>query len=106
MVKVGLLVRLEAKPGKETAVEDFLRKGLDMAENEPATRAWFAVRFGKSSFGIFDVFPDDSGREAHLSGKLASALKSKTPELFSKPPDIQKIDVVAAKLAEKQTAKV
>jgi quinol monooxygenase YgiN len=95
---VGLFVRLEAKAGKEEAVANFLRDGLPLAEQEPATTAWFALRLGPSSFGIFDVFPDDSGREAHLSGKIAAALMEKAPELLAQPPKIGKLDVLAAKL--------
>jgi quinol monooxygenase YgiN len=66
MVKVALYVRLEAKPGKEADVEAFLRSGLALAEQEPATTVWFAIRMGKSTFGIFDAFPDEAGRQAHL----------------------------------------
>lgn len=95
---VGLFVRLEAKAGKEEAVANFLRDGLPLAEQEPTTTAWFALRLGPSSFGIFDVFPDDSGREAHLSGKIAAALMEKAPELLAQPPKIGKLDVLAAKL--------
>ena len=98
MVKVALWVRLEAKPGKETEVESFLRNGLPIVQQEPATTAWFAIRLGPSTFGIFDAFPDDAGRQAHLSGKVAAALKEKAAELFAKPPVIEKIDVLAAKL--------
>lgn len=98
MVTVGLLVRLEAKPGKEEAVESFLRDGLALVEREPATTAWFAIRLGPSTFGIFDVFPDDSGRQAHLSGQVAAALKEKASELFVQAPTIDKLDVLAAKL--------
>ena len=98
MVKVALWVRLEAKPGKEAEVENFLRTGLPIVQQEPATTAWFAIRLGPSTFGIFDAFPDDAGRQAHLSGKVAAALKEKAAELFAKPPSIEKIDVLAAKL--------
>lgn len=98
MVKVGLFVRLEAKPGKEAEVESFLRGGLAIVQEEPATVAWFAVRLGSSTFGIFDVFPDDAGRQAHLSGRVAAALMAKAPDLLSHPPSIEKIDVLAAKL--------
>ena len=97
MVTLGLLVRLEAKPGKEADVENFLKGGLPLVEQEPATTAWFAIRLGPSTFGIFDVFPDESGREAHLSGRVAAALKENA-ELFARAPDIEKIDVLAAKL--------
>jgi quinol monooxygenase YgiN len=98
MVKTGLFVRLEAKPGKEKDVEDFLNAGLALVNEEPATVAWFAIRMGPSTFGIFDVFPDEAGREAHLSGKVAAALMAKASELFAQPPNIQKLDVLAAKL--------
>ncbi|MCG3112307.1 MAG: antibiotic biosynthesis monooxygenase [Candidatus Manganitrophus sp. SB1] len=98
MAKVALLVRLEAKPGKEKEVEDFLRGGLSIVQEEPATTAWFAIRLGPSTFGIFDAFPDEVGRQAHLSGRVAAALMANAPELLAKPPDIQKVDVLAAKL--------
>ncbi|MGH9546819.1 MAG: putative quinol monooxygenase [Terriglobales bacterium] len=97
-VKVALLVRLEAKPGKEQEVASFLRSGLAIVQEEPATTAWFAIQMGPSTFGIFDAFPDDSGRQAHLSGRVAAALMAKAPELLAKPPVIEKVDVLAAKL--------
>ncbi|HWR89505.1 MAG TPA: antibiotic biosynthesis monooxygenase [Dissulfurispiraceae bacterium] len=98
MVKVALFVRLEAKPGKEKDVEDFLLGGLPVVQQEPATTAWFAIRLGPSTFGIFDAFPDESGRQAHLTGKVAAALMARADELFSQPPAIEKVDVLAAKL--------
>jgi quinol monooxygenase YgiN len=98
MVKVALFVRLEAKPGKEAEVENFLRGGLQIVQGEPATTAWFAIRLGPSTFGIFDAFPDEAGRQAHLSGKVAAALMAKAPELLAQPPAIEKVDVLAAKL--------
>ena len=98
MVTVGLLVRLEAKPGKETEVDSFLREGLAAVEQEPGTTAWFAIRLGPSTFGIFDAFPDESGRQAHLAGRVAAALMAKASELFAEPPAIEKVDVLAAKL--------
>ena len=97
MVKVALFVRLEAKPGKEAAVEEFLRAGLPIVQKEPATTAWFGIRLGPRTFGIFDAFPDEEGRQAHLSGRVAAALMAKAPELFEKPPAIEKVDVLAAK---------
>jgi len=98
MVSKALYVRLEAKPGKEADVETFLRGGLAIVEQEPATTAWFALRMGPSTFGIFDAFPDDAGRQAHLSGRVAAALMAKASELLAEPPAIEKIDVLAAKL--------
>jgi hypothetical protein len=64
----GLLVRLEVKTGKDDAMaEDVLRSALAMGRAEAATTTWFAIRFGRSEYGIFDVFPDDAGREAHAT---------------------------------------
>jgi quinol monooxygenase YgiN len=100
MVTVGVLARLEAKPGKEEEVATFLAGALPLAEQERATTAWFAIRIGPSTFGIFDVFPDDAGRDAHLSGPIATALMEKASELLSEPPTIEKVDVLASKLAE------
>jgi len=100
MTNVALLVRLEAKKGKEMEVEKFLRNGLSIVENEPGTTSWYAIRFGPTAFGIFDTFPDNKGREAHLSGEVAKALKERSSELFSQPPIIEKIDVLAAKMPE------
>ena len=97
-VTVGLLIRLEAKPGKEADVESFLNAGLPMVQEEPATAAWFGIRLGPSTFGIFDVFPDESGRQAHLSGQVGTALMERADELFSEPPAIEQIDILAAKL--------
>ena len=99
MVKTALLVRLEAKPGKEAAVEKFLHSGLPIVQEEPATITWYALRLGPSTFGIFDTFPDDAGRQAHLSGKVAAALMANAAELLSQPPVIEKIDVLAVKLS-------
>jgi quinol monooxygenase YgiN len=98
MVKLALYVRLEAKPGKEQEVADFLRSGLPLVEEEPATVAWFGIQMGPSTFGIFDAFPDEAGREAHLSGKVAAALMAKAGDLLAEAPKIQKVDVLAAKL--------
>ncbi|HET9110366.1 MAG TPA: antibiotic biosynthesis monooxygenase [Ktedonobacterales bacterium] len=97
-VTKGLLVRLEAKPGKEAEVEAFLKGALPVVQQESATTAWFAIRFGPSTFGIYDVFPDDAGRQAHLSGQVAAALMGRASELFAQPPAIEQIDILADKL--------
>jgi quinol monooxygenase YgiN len=97
-VTVGLLVRLEVKPGKEAEMENFLNGGLALVQQEPATTAWFAVRFGPTTFGIFDAFPDDAGRQAHLSGRVAAALMQQAPDLLAQPPTIEQIDILADKL--------
>lgn len=98
MVKFALLVTMDAKPGKEAEVEALLRNGLPIVQNEPGTVAWFGVRMGPSTFGIFDAFSDEAGRQAHLSGLLAAALMEKAPELFASSPAIEKLEVLAAKL--------
>ncbi len=98
MVTVSLYVQLEAKPGKESEVEAFLNSGLALVNEEPATTAWFALKMGPSTFAIFDAFPDEAGRDAHLSGAVAAALMAKAGELLATPPEIHKIDVLAAKL--------
>jgi quinol monooxygenase YgiN len=98
MAKVALFVRLYAKLGKEAEVERFLRSGLALVEQEPATTAWFGIRLGPSTFGIFDAFPDEAGREAHLTGRVAAALMAKASELLARPPVIEKADVLASKL--------
>jgi len=97
-VRTALLVRFEAKPGQEAAVAKFLQGGLSIVEQEPATITWYALKLGPSTFGIFDTFPDDSGRQAHLAGQVAAALMAKAPELLVSPPSIEKVDILAAKL--------
>ncbi|MCX6470907.1 MAG: antibiotic biosynthesis monooxygenase [Corynebacteriales bacterium] len=98
MVNKALLVRLEAKPGKEGAVEDFLRSALPLVEQEPGTKPWFAVQFGPSTYGIIDAFPDDDARDTHLNGPVGKALGERAEELFSTPPDISYLDILASKL--------
>jgi quinol monooxygenase YgiN len=98
MVTTALFVRLEARPGRERDVGRFLLDGLPLVEDEPATVAWFALRLGPTTFGIFDAFPDEAGRQAHLAGRVAAALGAKASELLAKVPSIEKLDVLAAKL--------
>ncbi|MDQ6763344.1 MAG: antibiotic biosynthesis monooxygenase [Bacteroidota bacterium] len=97
MVKYALLARVEAKPGKEQMVEDFLKSALPLAEDEKDTVEWFALKIGPSTFGIFDTFNDEAGREAHLSGKIAAALMEHADELLAKPPVIEKVELLAVK---------
>jgi quinol monooxygenase YgiN len=97
MVKFALLARLEAKPGKEDTVEQFLKNALPMAEEERDTISWFALRIGPSTFGIFDTFNDEVGREAHLKGKIAAALMEHADDLLAAPPVIEKVSLLAVK---------
>jgi quinol monooxygenase YgiN len=96
MVRVGLLVRFDAVPGKEEEVAQFLEGALPLVNDEPATLVWHAIRLGPSTFGIFDAFPDETGREAHLNGKVAEALLGSVGELVQQPT-IEQVDVLASK---------
>jgi quinol monooxygenase YgiN len=106
MVTKGLLVRLEAKPGKDHAVEEQLATAVPLVDDEPGTSAWFGVRLGRSKYAIFDVFPDEEGRAAHLNGAVAAALRERADELFARAPDVVPIDVLADKLPGATTATV
>ena len=97
MVRYALLARVEAKTGKEEAVENFLISALALAQEEEGTVSWYALKIGPSTFGIFDTFNDEEGREAHLSGKIAAALMEHADELLSQPPTIEKVDLLAVK---------
>lgn len=97
MTKYGLLAILEAKPGKENEVEQFLRGALPLAQAESGTVSWYALRLGNTKFGIFDTFNDEAGRKAHLSGKIAEALFARAAELFSQAPKVEQVDILAEK---------
>ena len=99
MIVCGLIVRLEAKPGKEQALEDFLAAGLELTNQEATTPIWFALRLSPTTFGVFDAFHNEAGRQAYLSGPIAQALMAKTPELFAGPPSIEPIEVLGLKNA-------
>jgi quinol monooxygenase YgiN len=98
MTKFALFVRLEAKLGQESALAAFLENALPLANAELGTTAWFALRFGPSSFGIFDTFANEEGRQAHLQGPIAAALMANASTLLSTPPNIEQVDLLAAKL--------
>jgi quinol monooxygenase YgiN len=98
MVRVGLWVTLHAKPGKEGALAEFLKGALPLAQQEPDTTVWFALKIGPSTFAIFDAFPSDAGRQAHLKGPIAAALMAKASELLAQPPAIEQVDLLAAKV--------
>ena len=98
MLNVSLFVRLEAKPGKEQDVAAFLKQGLELANQEATTPVWFALRLGPSTFGVFDAFRDEAGRQTHLNGPIAQALMAQAPNLLSAPPAIERIDVLGAKV--------
>jgi quinol monooxygenase YgiN len=100
MYTVALFARLEAKAGKENEVAKFLETGLALANQEVTTPIWFALRLGPTTFGVFDAFTNESGRQAHLKGPIAKALMAQAPELFSKPPLIEQIEVLGAKLPQ------
>ena len=97
MLTKALLVRLEALPGKESELSEFLKGARAIVMDEPGTVAWFAIQFGPSTFGVYDVFPDDESRDAHLAGGVGQALGPNTGVLFSEP-QIEKIDILAEKI--------
>ncbi|PWT91218.1 MAG: antibiotic biosynthesis monooxygenase [Blastocatellia bacterium] len=99
MPSLGLFVRLEAKPGKEEEVAAFLNQGLQMANQEPTTLLWFALRLGPTTFAIFDAFADEAGRQTHLNGPIAKALMANAPELLAEPPSIERTEILGAKLS-------
>ncbi len=100
MLKVGLLVHLLAKPGKEQAVAEFLAGALPLAQAEPETITWFALRISQSEFAIFDAFPGEPGRQAHLNGPIAAKLMANAADLLAEPPRIERVDVLASKLPD------
>jgi quinol monooxygenase YgiN len=97
MEKYALLAQVQAKPGQETTVEEFLKSAQPLAEAEPGTIRWYAFKTGPDTFGIFDTFADEAGREAHLSGEIAKALMANADALLAKPPKIEKLDLLAVK---------
>jgi quinol monooxygenase YgiN len=98
-MKLALFARLEAKPGKEQEVADFLQQGLALANQEASTLMWFALRVGPTTFAIFDTFADEAGRQRHLGGPIAKALMARASELLAAPPTIEPLEVLGAKLA-------
>jgi len=104
MVMKALAVKLVAKPGKEAEVEAFLNSGLGLVNDEPLTVTWYAIKFNENTFGIFDTFAGDEGRDAHLNGKVAEALMANASELLAEPPSIERVDIIAAKAAGQRSA--
>jgi len=98
MLKLSLFVRLEAKPGKENEVADFLQQGLQLANQEATTPLWFALRLGPTTFAIFDAFENEAGRQTHLNGPIAKALMDNASRLLATPPVIERVEVLGAKL--------
>jgi len=98
MLKLSLFVRLEAKPGKEDEVAAFLQQGLQLANQETTTPLWFALRFGPTTFAIFDSFENEAGRQAHLSGPIAKALMDNASRLLATPPAIERAEILGAKI--------
>lgn len=96
MEKFALVARLEAKAGKEKEVENLLRSALALVQQERGTTTWYAFRISSTSFGIFDAFPDESARQAHLTGRVVDALNANA-ELFASAPQIDKLEILATK---------
>lgn len=98
MTKKALLVRLETKHGQDEALQNFLRSAVPLVQQEPATMSWFAIRFGRGQYGIFDTFPDDAGRDAHINGEVAALLRQRGPDMLDKRAEVTMIDVLAEKV--------
>jgi quinol monooxygenase YgiN len=98
MEKFAILAQLEAKPGKEREVEEFLKSALPLAQAESGTIGWYALKISPSKFAIFDTFTDQPGRNAHLTGEIAKALFARAAELFAKPPKIDQPEILAVKM--------
>ena len=96
-IKCGLLVRLEAKPGKEQAVADFLAAGVEMTSREAGTPIWFALKLSPTTFGVFDAFASEEDRQAHLAGNMAKSLMSRVEEMLAKPPSVEPVDILGMK---------
>ena len=99
MVKLAVWVQLEAKSGKEKEVEEFLKSAQPLAEREPGTISWYAIKLAPGKYGIFDTFADENGRNVHLNGDIAKALFAKASDLFARPPEVAKPEILAAKSA-------
>jgi quinol monooxygenase YgiN len=97
MEAIGLLVRLEARAGKEAEAEAFLRSAQPLALDEKGTLKWYAFKLGPGKFGLFDTFANEAGRNAHLTGEIAKKLTARANELFAVPPQVEKMDVLANK---------
>jgi quinol monooxygenase YgiN len=97
MEKFALLARVEAKPGKEATVAEFLKSALPLAEAEPGTVRWYGLKINENTFGIFDTFETEDGRSAHLQGQIAAALMANAAELLAKDPVIEFVDLLAVK---------
>jgi quinol monooxygenase YgiN len=96
MEAIGLLVMLEARPGKEAEVEAFLKSAQPLARDEKGTVKWYAIKLGPGKFGIFDTFANEEGRNGHLAGEIAKALGARATELFATPPQIEKLELLAS----------
>jgi quinol monooxygenase YgiN len=95
METLGLLVTLEARAGKEADAEAFLESARALALNEKGTLKWYAIKLGPARFGIFDTFANEAGRNAHLTGQIATTLTARASELFAAPPRVEKVEVIA-----------
>ncbi|MCU1489495.1 MAG: hypothetical protein JWM85_900 [Acidimicrobiaceae bacterium] len=96
-VKLGFLALLEAKPGKGSALGEFLKNGRALAQAEPGTVTWYALKLSDTEYAIFDSFETEEARQAHLNGEIPKALAQVADELLAKDPDIRSVDIIAVK---------
>lgn len=96
-VSVGVLALLEAKPEKAAELAALLEQARELAVAEQQTVSWYAFQVDDVTYGIFDTFETDAGRQAHLAGEIAQALMKVAPDLLAKDPDIRAVELIAAK---------
>jgi quinol monooxygenase YgiN len=96
-VTVGVLALLEAKPEKAAELATLLEQARELAVAERQTVSWYAFKADEVTYGIFDTFETDAGRQAHLAGEIAQALITAAPELLAKEPDIRTVQLLAVK---------
>ena len=94
----ALFVEIEATAGREEDIAAFLKDALDVAETEPDTRDWYALRVDARHFAIFDTFDGNLGRLKHLAGQIGRSLVFRSVSSLNGLPDISGSEIVAAKL--------
>ena len=96
-VKLGILALLEAKPGRGDDLAAFLEQGRAIAAAEEGTVTWYAFKLGETTYGIFDTFETEDGRQAHVEGEIPKALARVGGDLLAKEAEIRTVDVIAVK---------
>ncbi|KAF7336780.1 Antibiotic biosynthesis monooxygenase [Mycena venus] len=102
-VSLALFVPLIAKSDRLEDVEGFLGKGYELVQDEEETIQWMAAKYDDHTpptFMIFDTFRAESGRNAHLTGKIAEALMANADALLAAGPEIAKPTILANNIGD------